>query len=791
MIDVPQEIKDLFLSDNRLKKTQKKIKLYFYEDSVDALYPYNTLFPDDHLFPAGRGEPWLLIENERIESESMVITEALSETEDLFFGSCQTSMFEIIVADITEDIVGKEFTVTVTVDGYEILMGIYTVSSFVRQADRIKRKITAYDRMGLFNMDASSWYNSLAFPMTLKKFRDSLCSYIGVDQENRELPLDSMEITKTIEPSELSALDILKAICEINGRFGHINKMGKLDYKGLQQTGLYPDEKLYPEEDLFPSEAGGDGVGFEVIEKYKSGMTYEDYIIDGITGLTIRQEENDVGASVGTGEIPYIIEGNFLVYGKSAVDLLNIAYIVFDEIKGRTYIPAKIECNAMPWVEAGDLISIPTRDDIVETFVMKRITKGCQAMVDSIESTGKKERKEVFGINKKVIQLEGRAAVITKNVEEVSVRVSNLKENTYSEFKIMSDRITSEVKRLDDEDTSLFSKITQNAESITTEVSRATSAEGNLSSRITQNAESITSEVSRATSKEETLSSRITQNAEQISLRVKKGDVSSEISIEPDSVTFSGNRLIVDSTNFKLDADGNATFTGDIQGATGIYSGDLVVNNTTNSRYPVRITNESSGSYVGIGGKGLIVAFNKFYMKIEHGDSKDRYPVLEGGTYTSINSETMAMTGAKMRTQLDADGLFESKWIAGNENTTDANLHINSSGRIFKTASSSRRYKTDESTDLGELDPHKLYDAVVKTYKYKSGYLTEGDPGIGKTMIGFIVEDLEKVYPYAVTYEDEKPEMWNVKVLVPPMLKLIQEQHLEIENLKSRVSKME
>lgn len=766
MIDVPQEIKDIFLSDNRLKKTQKKVKLYFYEDSIDALYPYNTLFPDENLFPSGQGEPWLLIENERIESESMVITEALSETEDLFFGSCQTSMFEIIVADVTEDIVGKEFTVTVTADGYEILMGIYRVSSFVRQEDRRKRKITAYDRMGLFNTDASNWYNALHFPMTLKKFRDSLCAYIGIDQENRELPLDSMEIAKTIEPSELSALDILKAICEINGRFGYINKMGKLEYKGLQQTGLYPDEKLYPEEELFPSEAGGDGVGFEIIEKYRSGMTYEDYIIDGITGLTVRQEENDVGASVGTGEIPYIIEGNFLAYGKSAVDLLNIAYIVFDEIKGRTYIPAKIECNAMPWVEIGDLISIPTRDDIVETFVMKRITRGCQAMVDSIESTGKKERKEVFGINKKVLQLEGRTAVITKNVEEVSVRVSNLKENTYSELKIMSDRITSEVKRLDDEDTSLFSKITQNAESITTEVSRATSAEGQLSSRITQ-------------------------NADQISLRVKKGDVSSEISIEPDAVTFSGNRLIVDSTNFKLDADGNATFTGDIQGATGVYSGDLVVNNTINSRYPVRITNESSGSYVGVGGKGLIVAFNKFYMKIEHGDSKDRYPVLEGGTYTSINSETMAMTGAKMRTQLDADGLFESKWIAGNENTTDANLHINSSGRIFKTASSSRRYKTDESTDLGELDPHKLYDAVVKTYKYKSGYLTEGDPGIGKTMIGFIVEDLEKVYPYAVTYEDEKPEMWNVKVLVPPMLKLIQEQHLEIENLKSRVSKME
>ena len=37
-------------------------------------------------------------------------------------------------------------------------------------------------------------------------------------------------------------------------------------------------------------------------------MTYEDYLVNGISGLQIRQQEGDVGASVGDGDNAYIIE---------------------------------------------------------------------------------------------------------------------------------------------------------------------------------------------------------------------------------------------------------------------------------------------------------------------------------------------------------------------------------------------------------------------------------------------------------------------------------------------------
>lgn len=582
MLDIPENIKELFRSDNRRQETHKKFKLSFYDDKADALYPYETLFPDESLFPNEHGTAWLTIENNRIVSESLQIAEALSCDDDMVFGSCEGAELQITVADVNEDITNREFALTVEIGGYEMALGLYTVKAFERQSDRRKRKITAYDRMSWFNVDVAGWYNDLEFPMTIKTFRDSLCDYIGIQQTQTTLLFDSLEISKTIEPTQISGLDVLKAICEINGCFGHIDKTGQLVYVQLQQTGLYPSETLYPEETLYPSEYGGDGKPVEIVSTYKQPMVYEDYLVEGIDSLIIRQEENDVGASVGNGENVYTIEGNFLVYGKSAAELLEIAQSLLPYISGRVYRPASVDCNCMPWVEVGDALIIPTRDDIVETFVMKRTITGCQNMRDKIESTGSQVREDQFSISKQIIQLEGKAAIITKSVEEVSVRVTDLKNYTEAQFKITADAITAEVTRATAAEGELSGRITINADAITSEVTARKNSDNELSSRITQTATEIRSEV---TDTANGLSSRITLNSNQIALKVSKGEVSSQISIETGKVTISGNRLVVDSTNFKLEENGDAYFSGDIRASnitggtitgTEIYGGDEI-----------------------------------------------------------------------------------------------------------------------------------------------------------------------------------------------------------------------
>ena len=72
--------------------------------------------------------------------------------------------------------------------------------------------------------------------------------------------------------------------------------------------------------------------------------------------------------------------------------------------------------------------------------------------------------------------------------------------------------------------------------------------------------------VSMKNLKEET-ESQLKITSEQIALKVNKGEISSQLSIEPGTVTFNSNRLIINSTNFKLDANGNATFKGIVTGS--------------------------------------------------------------------------------------------------------------------------------------------------------------------------------------------------------------------------------
>ena len=536
MLSIPQDIKALFHSDS----ARKKFKLTFYEDNYDSLYPSEMLFPEESLYPSEHGEPWLIIENDRIVSESLKISEALCSEQDLTFGACESSECQITVADVIEDLTGKEFVLSAEIDGYNMALGIYTVKSFKRQSDRRKRLITAYDRMERFNTDVSVWYESLSFPITVKAMRDSLCQYIGIEQENTELLLDSLSISKTIQTEQISGLNILKAICEINGVFGHISRSGKMQYIQLQQTGLYPSETLFPDDNLFPSELDRP---YETITTYKQPARYEDYVVNGIDSLTIRAEKGDIGANVGSGMNPYVIEGNFLVYGKSSQELLNIAQSLLPRIKGRIYRPVSVDCNCMPWLEVGDVIRLITRDDLIESFVMRRTISGCQAMRDKLESTGRQNREEEFSIQKQIIQLEGKTAIISKNVEEVYVEVSNLKEDTNSKLSVMADQITAEVNR-------------------------ATEAEGKLSASIKA-------------------------NAEKIELKVSAGDVSSQISLEKDAVTIRSNRLSWQSDKSSMTANGlltcenikatNGTFSGTITGSTitgGTITGTTIEGNT-------------------------------------------------------------------------------------------------------------------------------------------------------------------------------------------------------------------
>lgn len=554
MIDISDNFKKILISDNVAPSDARKFKLSFYSKGYDSLFPAETLFPEDGLFPSEQNEIWVLIENDRIESESLKITESLCDSSNLEFGACSSASLEIVVADVIEDLTGKEFLLTEEVGEYQIPLGYYTVESFVRQSDRRKRKITAYNRMRLFNTDVAAWYNDLTFPISIRKLRDSLCEYIGVKQIQTDLLFDSLKVEKTINPSEISGLEILKAICQLNASFGYIDKNGLLKYIQIQQTGLYPSEILYPDDnELYPSEFGSDGRSVEQIISFKS-LEYEDKMIEGFTGLQIFQQNGEIGASVGEMGNIYTVSGNFLLYGKSAIELLNIAQSIFPCIYGRTYRPCTLECRAMPWIEPGDALRIITRDDVIETLCMRRTMSGCQAMIDSIESSADESENSANNLYDSIKEVDGKSYLLIEKADKIVLSMNDLSKDIASNFEITNRNISAEIKR-------------------------ATDAEGEISDNLTQTESEITTVLTKSN---ENLQSQISQNVKDISLLVSQGALSAAISQESGQISITGNRFTWKATKSSMTADGTLNCNG-IVASSGNFSGTITGTNISGS----------------------------------------------------------------------------------------------------------------------------------------------------------------------------------------------------------------
>lgn len=473
MLDVPEHVKQRCRDDNNKKETVKNLELSFFDEGIDTLYPSNDLYPAYDLYPADAGAPWLTIGMDQICAETLNLTESISSGSNIIWGSCEAAKFVVTVAGIEDEMVNHEFTASLSIGDYRMAYGIYIVDSVIRlQADRTKRKITAYDRMIKFDVDVSDWYHAM-YPTddsthTVKELRDSLCDEIGVPQEQTALINDGLVVGKTISPESLCGRDVLKAICEINGVFGHFDRTGTLVYVSLQDTGPYPSDTLYPGDDLYPQSGWA---AAEELEYYRS-ITYEDYLIDGIDRVRVRQEEGDIGAVVGSGSNAYVVEGNFLTYGLGSADLTKLAWSIYDTIAGKTYRPAKIVSYAMPWIEVGDGVRAITTDTEIATFVLTRTMSGIQAMMDTVEAKGTKTRGQEFGIQNEIIQLKGKTAVIVRSVDEVSATVTDLEKQTAAQIKVVSDKITAEVKRATDQEVELAGSISVLAGQIEAKVSR-------------------------------------------------------------------------------------------------------------------------------------------------------------------------------------------------------------------------------------------------------------------------------------------------------------------------------
>lgn len=384
-----------------------------------------------------------IIDNSLIPSESLELIEKIMDSNVEFVG-CIASKFEVQIYNTFDNIKGKNISVTISTDGTEeipLFHGI--IDSAVAQTNKRFRKITAYDQLYTKGQkDVTLWYNGLNFPVTLKEIRDSLFKYLNIEQADVELKNDSISIEKKYNPQSLLALDVIKSICQINAVFGIINRNNKFDYITLPD--IFPDEGTFPSVTLFPpfypgKMLSGEYSPDETELPYYQSVDYEDWLVNPVDKLTIRQSESDTGVIVGDGDNNYIIQGNMFTTGLDNDTLLQMANNIFPNVQKISYHPFTSSNPGMPWLECGkDAISCKVinyeKTDASGNFVYEnkvfyifnRELKGIQALTDSYYAEGEEYQSEFLtdvGVSLDAIKQEVK--------EEVTEEVKNYVDEKY------------------------------------------------------------------------------------------------------------------------------------------------------------------------------------------------------------------------------------------------------------------------------------------------------------------------------------------------------------------------
>lgn len=493
------------------------------------------------------------ITNTELHQEKFELTESLCSEQELTFGSCEAAMIKFTVSNTFLPMKDKWLTVRMSLDGHTdaaFQFGRYKVDSDTPTADRTCREVIAYDALyDVLTADVAAWYNTVFpsheeqktdedgtittvtvyDPVTMKQFRNSFFKHFGIEQADITLINDNMSIEKTVavtassetssatEESStigetISGKEVLSCICEINGCIGHMGRDGTFHYIYLEQEiqGLYPRNDLYPADDLFPRDPKSNRIGKDLYITAK----YEDFLVKTINKLQIREQKNDIGVIVGTGDNAYVIEDNFLVYGKGTKELKGIANNVLSKIRGIVYRPFTADCKGNPCLEVGDAVRLPTRYELIESYILKRTLKGIQALRDDLEADGEEYRTNgANGIQKSILKLKGKSNVLERTIEKTQSTITDVKEGLQSQITQTASEIRTEVKNTTD---GLSSRITQNASSITAEVKRAQGQEVELAAAIKINEDKITAEVTRASKAEGDLSGKIEVTATKI-----------------------------------------------------------------------------------------------------------------------------------------------------------------------------------------------------------------------------------------------------------------------------------
>lgn len=376
---------------------------------------------------------------------SVTLTEQVNDGEDLCPGAACAACAEIELWAPENQLhiaQGTELTLlrVDTDTGTETPAGIFLAEKPTKASANVY-KITAYDRMTLFDRDMTDWLSEqqAALPMTLTAFVERLCAACGVEPESEtleNLPNGEFEI-QAFSGDGLTGRKLLQWAAQAMGRFARMTGEGRLELAWYEQQ----------QGKTVLAAPGTTTVGVALrlagavlrvansrIWRMSAGtgyylqntLQYEDYETAPLDKVQIKQSENDVGGiwpPEETGDNALVISGNRLLVSDNADALRQVARGLYEVARKERYTPLRVTLPFAEEVRPGTRLDVfDSYGKVHRTLVMKRVIRG---QVMELESTGNARRDGTSAVNQQSWEsVTGQLLEIRTDMEGVKVTLS-------------------------------------------------------------------------------------------------------------------------------------------------------------------------------------------------------------------------------------------------------------------------------------------------------------------------------------------------------------------------------
>ena len=346
--------------------------------------------------------------------------------------------------------------------------------------------------------------------------------------------------------------------------------------------------------------------------------------------------------------------------------------------------------------------------------------------------------------------------------------------------------------------------------------------------------------------------STLEQTVDNLSTRVQTSESDySTLSQKVDSIDTEVASISGTATSAKQTAEGFEARVSNLEYDMNVYmsfSSDGLVLGRSDSDYKLRLTNEGIDflfdddeigriSYEAgdpmMYGDAVVLACGASRMVLSNDDAK-QYFAIDGrlffiderwknesvnGTSCPIIPITLGTMGSMSPSIIDNQSIPTKKWVLnyaakqgperGNiptfynvflqeladdrNNSYTPNVFVSTTGAFHTTTKSSRRWKHDITDFEDVFDYRDLYKLPVRSFIYNLDKMSEDDPRYGVETPGFVAEEVFDTIPIAADMSEDKTQVdnWNDRIMIPYMVKAIQEQHKEIVELETKVSNLE